>query len=133
MLLVHYIISQREVFMTELAEQLGVKIKQIRKTAKLTQEKLAEKTGLSVEYISRIERGVAQPSFKTIEMLADALNVTVKDFWDFNAPIIFRDKKLDDKQKKKYLDVISSELKEMDVRELMIVYNVVKGLCGKTI
>jgi transcriptional regulator with XRE-family HTH domain len=119
--------------MTELAKQLGVKIKQIRKTAKLTQERLAEKTGLSVEYISRIERGVSQPSFKTLEMLADALNVTAKDFWDFKAPVLFRDKKLEAKEKKGYIEAIYSGVKEMEVRELMVVSNVVKALGGKTI
>lgn len=126
-----YIISQKEVFMTDLARQLGNRLKQIRKAAKLTQERLAEKTGLSVEYISRIERGVAQPSFKTLELLAGALNVTTKDFWDFSAPILFTDKKKEAKQKKYYVDEISSELKGMEVRELTVVYNVVKGLSGK--
>lgn len=117
--------------MNELAKELGNRIKEIRKAAKLTQERLAEKAGLSVEYISRIERGLAQPSFKTIDLLADVLNVTAKDFWDFKASIVFRDRKSEARQKKDYLDAISSELKGMEVRELNVVYNVVKGLSGK--
>lgn len=117
--------------MIGLAKQLGSRVKQIRKAAKLTQEKVAEKTGLSVEYMSRIERGVAQPSFKTLDLLAKALNVTAKDFWDFNAPILFQDTKLESRQKRHYINVIFSEVKGMEVRELAVVYNVVKGLNKK--
>lgn len=117
--------------MENIARELGKRIKQIRKASKQTQERIAEKTGLSVEYISRIERGIGHPSFKTLESLTDALNVNIKDFFDFNSPVIFRDKKHETTQKKNYLEVISSELKGMEVHELAVVYNVVKGLTGK--
>ncbi|MBI3814001.1 MAG: helix-turn-helix transcriptional regulator [Nitrospinae bacterium] len=114
--------------MDKLAQRLGARIKQIRKTAKITQEKLAEKTELSVEYISRLERGVSQPSFKTLSIMAERLNVDIKDFFDFNVPVLFKDKKQEEKQKKGYIDAISHDLKEMEVHELMAVYNVIKGL-----
>lgn len=117
--------------MADLAKQLGGRIKMTRKAAELTQERLAEKTGLSVEYISRLERGVAQPSFKTLAIIAESLNVTIKDFFDFKGPIIFQNKKQETYQKKKYLEEILSELKGMEVRELTIAYNTIKGLTGK--
>lgn len=117
--------------MVDLAKQLGERIKQIRKAVKMTQEKLAEKIGLSVEYISRLERGVSQPSFKTLSMMLDTLNVNIKDFFDFKGPVIFKDKKQEEKQKREYIDAISSELVRLEVRELMAIYNVTKGLSGK--
>lgn len=117
--------------MADLGKQLGVRLKQIRKTAKLTQERLAEKTSMSVEYISRLERGIGQPSFKTLSTMAEVLDVEVKDFFDFKGPIVFQDKKEEAKQKKEYLEVISEGLKDMGVRELAVVYNVVKGLGDK--
>jgi transcriptional regulator with XRE-family HTH domain len=117
--------------MMDMNKQLGKRIKQIRKAAKLTQESLAEKAGLSVEYISRLERGLSQPSFKTLEALAKSLNVNAKDFFDFKGTVVFRDKKQEARQKKEYIDAISSELPEMEVRELTVVYNVLKGLTGK--
>lgn len=117
--------------MENIARELGKRIKQIRKASKLTQDKIAEKTGLSVEYISRIERSVGQPSLRTLESLANALHVNVKDFFDFNGHIIFMDNKKEAVQKKEYLEVISTELKGMKVHELAVVYNVVKGLTGK--
>ena len=114
-----------------IGKQLGKRIKRIRKAAKLTQEILAEKTGLSVEYISRLERGMSQPSFKTFEALAKALNVNAKDFFDFNGPVLFHDRKKEARQKKEYIDAISSSLPDMEIRELTAVYNVVKGLKDK--
>lgn len=114
--------------MTDLAKQLGKRIKQIRKAARLTQERLAEKAGLSVEYISRIERGVGRPSFKTLATLAKVFNVSVKDFFDFKGPILFKDKKQEVKHKKEYVEAILSELKEMEVKELMVIYSIIKGL-----
>lgn len=117
--------------MANVIKQVGERIKQIRKTTKLTQERLAEKTGLSVEYISRIERGVGQPSFKTLTSLAEVLNVHIKDFFDFKGPVLFRDKKQEAKQSKEYIEAITIELKEMRIHELKVVYNVIKGLTGK--
>lgn len=116
--------------MMDMTKKLGKRIKQIRKAAKLTQESLAEKAGLSVKYISRLERGLSQPSFKTLESLAKSLNVNAKDFFDFKGTVVFRDKKQEARQKKEYIDAISSELPEMEVRELTVVYNVLKGLTG---
>lgn len=43
---------------------------------KLTQLKLAEKSDLDVTYISLLERGLRQPSLKTLIRLASALNVS---------------------------------------------------------
>jgi len=49
----------------------------------LTQEQLAEVTGISVEFVSNIERGINAPSFDTLEKLAEVLNVSYVDLFDF--------------------------------------------------
>jgi transcriptional regulator with XRE-family HTH domain len=41
----------------------------------MTQARLAEKSGLSLDMIGRLERGQAAPSFKTIDKLCDILAV----------------------------------------------------------
>ena len=43
----------------------------------LTQEKLSELTGISTDYLSEIERGKKTPSFKRMELIANALNIEV--------------------------------------------------------
>lgn len=52
---------------------LGREIAQARAAAGLTQEQLAERTGIRQEVISRIERGGGNPTAKTLERIANAL------------------------------------------------------------
>jgi len=53
--------------------RLGEQVVQARSEAGLTQEELAAKSGIRQETISRIERGNASPSLRTLEALASAL------------------------------------------------------------
>ena len=52
-------------------------LKYYRKMRKLTQENLSEICGISTDYLSEIERGKTAPSFKRMDMLAQALNIEV--------------------------------------------------------
>lgn len=52
-------------------------MKELRLKRKITQEKLAEKTGFSKDYISMIERGERNPSDKAKAIFAEALNVPI--------------------------------------------------------
>ena len=61
----------------------GRRLQYLRRQRKLTQERLAEATEVSVDLISNIERGVNAPSFKTIEKLSTALNVSPDELFDF--------------------------------------------------
>lgn len=117
--------------MADLSKQLGERMKQIRKTAKLTQERLAEKTGLSVEYISRLERGVSQPSLKTLGLMAKFLNIAVKDFFDFKTPVLFRDRQQESLKRKEYTESILRELNEMDTHVLATASNIIRVLAGR--
>ena len=49
-----------------------------RTKAAWSQEKLAEKAGLSTVFISRVERGVESPSFDSLVKIAKALHVRVR-------------------------------------------------------
>lgn len=64
-------------------KQLGRQIATLRRNKKLTQEKLAEKTGYSVEFISLVERGINAPSVEGCERIARTLQVSLKDLFDF--------------------------------------------------
>lgn len=56
-------------------------LKKYRKERGYTQIKLSILAGISQDYMSEIERGKASPSLKKIAMLADALNIEVKDLF----------------------------------------------------
>ena len=67
--------------MAVLRVRFGRKLKYLRKKIDLTQEQLAEKTGLSVDFIGMIERGERAPSFETVEILAKVLKTKVSDLF----------------------------------------------------
>lgn len=52
-------------------------IKLYRKQAGFTQEKLAEISGISQDYLSEIERGVKTPSLKRLILIAEALKIEI--------------------------------------------------------
>jgi predicted ATPase/DNA-binding XRE family transcriptional regulator len=57
-------------------QPFGTMMRELRIAAGLTQEDLAERTGLSVRGISDLERGArSHPRFETVRMLADALDL----------------------------------------------------------
>lgn len=58
---------------------LGEAIRNGRKAAKFSQEKLAEKADLSTVFISRIERGIESPSLDNLVKIAKALGVRVRN------------------------------------------------------
>jgi len=49
----------------------------------MTQEEFAELLGISVDFLSMIERGVSAPSFESIEAFSITLGMPVRDFFDF--------------------------------------------------
>ncbi len=63
---------------------LGAKLAYIRKSKKLSQIKLAEIVNMNFNYIGQIERGEANITIKTIKILANALDVEAKEFFDFS-------------------------------------------------
>jgi len=56
------------------------RIRDLRKQAMLTQEQLAERSGLPQSHISRLEKGEHSPSRATLEKIAKALNLPLGEF-----------------------------------------------------
>ena len=61
----------------------GKRLRRLRRQADFTQEQLAERIGVSVEFISNMERGINAPSFETLEKLAHSLKITVSELFEF--------------------------------------------------
>jgi len=79
--------------MEEVNLLIGKKVKYLRRLNDLTQAQLAEKADLSLNYISQIETGVASPTVKALLAIAKALNVDLKELFDFNQPTRYTDDK----------------------------------------
>ena len=61
--------------MEKIYEIVGRRVREERKRLKLTQERLAELSGLSVAFIGQIERGDNRASLMTVQKIAGALRI----------------------------------------------------------
>jgi len=61
---------------------IGGNVRRYRKQSELTQQQLAEKAGVSVELIGRIERSRITPSLSMLARIADSLALSLVDLVD---------------------------------------------------
>ena len=71
-----YLILQAKGKMMKLERAFGQILREFRKKANLSQEKLAQESNLDRTYISLLERGLRQPSITTIFHLSIALKIS---------------------------------------------------------
>ncbi len=57
-------------------------LKKLRKEKRMTLDVLAQKTGFTKGYLSKIERSEKQPPFATLEILAEALDISLQELLD---------------------------------------------------
>jgi transcriptional regulator with XRE-family HTH domain len=76
--------------MAPLRKDFGKRLRTIRLERKMSQEGFAEFVGISVDFLSLIERGINAPSFETLEQMAKNLRVPVKALFDFSARRVFK-------------------------------------------
>ena len=62
--------------------EIGNKIKQLRYEAKLTQEQLATKVGVSPQSVSKWETGITLPDISMLPTLAEVFGVTIDEIFD---------------------------------------------------
>ncbi len=60
-----------------LRKRFGQRVRQLRKETGLSQEAFADKCGFARSYMSRVERGGANPSLDAIQIIADGLEIPV--------------------------------------------------------
>ncbi|WP_347310754.1 helix-turn-helix domain-containing protein [Defluviimonas sp. SAOS-178_SWC] len=64
---------------------IGQRIRQIRKSRRMTLQQLAEECGLSTSMLSLVERGRAAPSIGSLIVISETLGVKMSDLTDGNA------------------------------------------------
>lgn len=69
--------------MATVIQKFGQKVRKLRKKKDLTQERLAELTGIDYSYLNLIENGKRNPSLKVIAKLARVLGVRLDDLVRF--------------------------------------------------
>lgn len=67
--------------MVNVLKLFGKRLRKLRKDKGLTQEELADLAGLHPTFIGAVERGVKNPSLKSISKIAEALEIDLRDFF----------------------------------------------------
>ncbi len=65
--------------------KIGYTIKSIRKSRKMTLKQLSEKTGLSVSYLSNLERNTCSPTLLNIQKICEVFGNSLGDMLERNA------------------------------------------------
>lgn len=69
-----------------ISEQVGMKLRGLRKAHKLSIRALAERSRLSINTLSLIENGKTSPSVSTLSLLAQSLGVDITAFFETEHP-----------------------------------------------
>ena len=64
------------------SEMIGSRLKEERLQQKLTLKQLSEKVGLSIGYLSQVERGYGTLSLSALKKLSSALGLEMSTFFD---------------------------------------------------
>ena len=72
---------------SEICQKFATKLQELRSAKGLTQEHLALDADVDKSYIGKIENGQKMPTLKTIAKLALALDVHVRELFDFDYKI----------------------------------------------
>lgn len=73
--------------MPSLREKFGQRLRAIRSSKRLSQEQFAELLGISVDFLSLIERGINAPSFENLEVFSAQLKIPLSVLFDFDATV----------------------------------------------
>ncbi len=96
---------------------IGVRIREIRKRCRMSQEYLAEAAGLSVGYISSVENGKKKVSLSALLQISHSLQVTLDDLLVGNQLPLPSD----------YLSDFSALLKDCTPAEKQLLYGILKA------
>ena len=91
---------------------LGKRIRELRKNQGISQEQLAERAGISSQYVSNIERGKDNPTLDLLLGLADALKVSLGQMCDFET--------VEDMNQRKMRSAIGAILQKADLDRLRL-------------
>ena len=90
---------------------IGDRIKTLREKSGYTQNALADKAGVSQTHFRRVELGQADITVGHLQLVCDALEISVKDFFNFNdeaEELSAALSNLSPKQKKLLIDFLKS-------------------------
>ena len=97
--------------MANLRKELGVRIRQLRKTKGWTQEVLAEKAEMDYKYLGAIERGEKNLTLTNIERIAKGLGIEAYQLFIFSLKTIQPEEKTSEIKIKDLLNMCNDKEK----------------------
>lgn len=109
--------------MTTLRNSVGERIRAIRKMKGLTQQQLAELSGLDDAYIGSVERGERNFSIDTLEKIISGLNISPYD-------LFYNQDKNNDEYSEKYnsIEEYSIILSSLSPKQIQAIRKIVRAL-----
>jgi transcriptional regulator with XRE-family HTH domain len=103
---------------------LGKRIRETRARRKITLGDLTKDAGLTISFLSQVERGVTSPSLKSLRKIADALKVKVGSLLeDEQKEIVFIRKSKEEKTLKKRVksscQILASDMLNINMKPLI--------------
>jgi transcriptional regulator with XRE-family HTH domain len=108
--------------MTTLRNSVGERIRAIRKAKGLTQQQLAELSGLDDAYIGSVERGERNFSIDTLEKIISSLKMPEQDFFYTESTTET------ELIKRRSIDEFSVLMNELDTEQMDIVMKIIKEI-----
>ena len=104
---------------------LGKRIRDARLSHNITLRDLAKDTGLTISFLSQVERGITSPSLKSLRKIAEALKTRISSlFKEENKEIVFIKKSREEKTFKKgakySFQVLVSDMLNINMKPLIL-------------
>ena len=103
--------------MADERKMIGKQIKTLRQARGMSQEELSEKVSINPKYLSAIERGKANPTLDIFTRLAEALNVSLPDLFNYEL------------EPKEFAQLVAGLIGEGDQMKLQLAAKVLNAIC----
>lgn len=108
------------IIMSDFLKLVGEQLRALRKSKGLTQEEVADKSGLSFSYISDVERGTRNISMESFEKITTALDITPGEVFSFkNIDPTIEDKRI-------LIEVVRSLLLDRRIEDVRFIHKMTK-------
>jgi transcriptional regulator with XRE-family HTH domain len=107
--------------MEDIRKSLGQRIHALRASRELSQDALAEKAGMSVKHLGKIERGAVNASIQCLTAIAAALNMSVRDILEVEH----------ERSRDELLAELIADIAKLPLKDMQIVYRLVRILSGR--
>ena len=107
--------------MNAVSSKVGKMIREQRKRAGISIETLALSADITPNFLGDVERGIKQPSLKTLECLLNALNLSFEEFFTFKNDIVPR-------KERSRAEKIMADINGFNDKDLLVVHSIVRQL-----